>query len=52
MLVFDRFLARIREAFGEGAVLKGGLVLEVRLERARTTRDWRRSPRSAGNRSR
>jgi hypothetical protein len=39
MLVFDRFLARIGEAFGEGAVLKGGLVLEVRLERARTTRD-------------
>lgn len=39
LLVFDRFLARIGTTFGDAAVLKGGLVLEVRLERARTTRD-------------
>lgn len=38
-LVFDRFLARIRAVFGEAATLKGGLVLEHRLERARTTKD-------------
>jgi hypothetical protein len=39
LLVFDRFLARICRTFGDSAVLKGGLVLEVRLDRARTTRD-------------
>jgi hypothetical protein len=39
LLVFDRFLARIGRVFGDAAVLKGGLVLEVRLDRARTTRD-------------
>ncbi len=39
LLVFDRYLARIGRVFGDAAVLKGGLVLEVRLERARTTRD-------------
>ncbi len=39
LLIFDRFLARVGETFGDAAVLKGGLVLEVRLERARTTRD-------------
>jgi len=39
LLVFDRFLARIERLLGDAAVLKGGLVLEVRLERARTTRD-------------
>jgi Nucleotidyl transferase AbiEii toxin, Type IV TA system len=39
LLVFDRFLARIAVTFGDAAVLKGGLVLELRLERARTTRD-------------
>jgi hypothetical protein len=38
-LVFDRFLARIDQAFGEAATLKGGLVLELRLDRARTTKD-------------
>lgn len=38
-LVFDRFLARIVAAFGNTAMLKGGLVLELRLERARTTKD-------------
>jgi hypothetical protein len=39
LLVFDRFLARIVAVLGEGATLKGGLVLELRLERARTTKD-------------
>ena len=38
-LVFDRFLARIVAVLGEAATLKGGLVLELRLERARTTKD-------------
>lgn len=39
LLVFDRFLARIDTTFGDTAILKGGLVLELRVERARTTRD-------------
>lgn len=39
LLVFDRYLARLVRAFGDAAILKGGLVLELRLERARTTRD-------------
>ena len=39
LLVFDRFLARVMAIFGDAALLKGGLVLELRLERARTTKD-------------
>lgn len=39
LLVFGRFLARIVAVFGDAATLKGGLVLERRLERARTTKD-------------
>jgi len=39
LLVFDRFLARVFASWGEKAILKGGLVLELRLQRARTTRD-------------
>lgn len=39
LLVFDRFLARIVAALGDAATLKGGLALELRLERARTTKD-------------
>jgi Nucleotidyl transferase AbiEii toxin, Type IV TA system len=39
LLVFDRFLARIVQALGDAATLKGGLVLELRLDRARTTKD-------------
>jgi hypothetical protein len=39
LLVFDRFLARIVAGLGDDATLKGGLVLELRLERARTTKD-------------
>jgi hypothetical protein len=39
LLVFDRFLARVVGVLGDAVMLKGGLVLELRLERARTTRD-------------
>ena len=39
LLVFDRFLARVVSVFGRAATLKGGLVLELRLDRARTTKD-------------
>jgi hypothetical protein len=39
LLVFDRFLARLVQVMGDTAVLKGGLVLELRLDRARTTKD-------------
>lgn len=39
LLVFDRFLARLAQSLGDAATLKGGLVLEIRLERARTTKD-------------
>lgn len=38
-LVFDRFLARMVAVFGDGVTLKGGLVLELRLDCARTTKD-------------
>jgi hypothetical protein len=39
LLVFDRFLARIIAVFGDTATLKGGVALELRLDRARTTKD-------------
>jgi len=39
LLVFDRFLARVVATVGDAATLKGGLVLEMRLDRARTTKD-------------
>lgn len=39
LLVFDRFLARASAVLGNTVLLKGGLVLELRLERARTTKD-------------
>ncbi|MCK9521522.1 MAG: nucleotidyl transferase AbiEii/AbiGii toxin family protein [Proteobacteria bacterium] len=39
LLVFDRFLARVMAVLGDAATLKGGLVLELRLGRARTTKD-------------
>jgi len=39
LLVFDRFLARIASVVGDAMILKGGLVLEMRLARARTTKD-------------
>jgi hypothetical protein len=39
MLVFDRFLARIGIVLDDAVTLKGGVVLERWLHRARTTRD-------------
>ncbi len=39
LLVFDRFLARIVRELGDSAMIKGGLVVELRVERARTTKD-------------
>lgn len=39
LLVFERFLARIFGLLGDSMTLKGGLALELRLERARTTKD-------------
>ena len=39
ILVFDRFLARVFAEFGDRVIVKGGVVLEFRLARARTTRD-------------
>ena len=39
LLVFDRFLARVSAVFGDRVTLKGGLVIEHRLHRARTTKD-------------
>jgi hypothetical protein len=39
LVVYERFLARVFQSFGDEAVLKGGLVLELRLERARSTKD-------------
>jgi hypothetical protein len=39
LLVFDRFLARVFQTLGERAIAKGGFALELRLARARTTKD-------------
>jgi len=39
LLVFDRFLARLTRELGDSMILKGGLVVELRVERARTTQD-------------
>jgi Nucleotidyl transferase AbiEii toxin, Type IV TA system len=39
LLVFERFLARIAAVFGDAATLKGGLALELRIKRARATKD-------------
>ena len=39
LLVFDRYLARLASVFKEAMVVKGGLAVELRLERARTTKD-------------
>lgn len=38
-MVFDRFLARVVRLLGDAVTLKGGLVLELRLQRARATKD-------------
>lgn len=39
LLVFDRFLARVTRELGDTVMLKGGLVVELRVDRARTTKD-------------
>lgn len=39
ILVFERFLERAFRALGRDVVLKGGVALELRIQRARTTRD-------------
>lgn len=39
LVVFDRFLARIALEFGDAVTLKGGLAVELRIQRARTTKD-------------
>jgi len=39
LVVFDRFLARVVLDFGDAVTLKGGLAVELQLERARTTKD-------------
>jgi hypothetical protein len=39
LVVFDRFLARVSLEFGDAVTLKGGLAMELRIERARTTKD-------------
>ncbi|MCB9675318.1 MAG: nucleotidyl transferase AbiEii/AbiGii toxin family protein [Alphaproteobacteria bacterium] len=39
ILVMERYLARIQHVLPTAAVLKGGLALELRLDRARTTKD-------------
>ncbi|WP_239470210.1 nucleotidyl transferase AbiEii/AbiGii toxin family protein [Archangium violaceum] len=38
-LIFERFLVRVFAILGESAILKGGVVLELRLSRARATKD-------------
>ena len=48
LLVFDRFLARLAVVFEDRMVLKGGLVVELRLDRARTTKDTNSVSRSMG----
>ncbi len=37
--IYDRFLARIFDHFGDRVVLKGGIAMELRLENARHTQD-------------
>lgn len=39
LLVMERYYARIAVAFGDEVIVKGGMVLEQRLDRARTTKD-------------
>jgi predicted nucleotidyltransferase component of viral defense system len=47
LVIFERFLARVVVEFADAMVLKGGLALELRLARARTTKDV--DTRFAGN---
>jgi len=39
LLIFDRFLARVVQTIGDAVILKGGFVLERRVDRARATKD-------------
>ena len=39
LVIYERFLTRVFQIFGDDAVLKGGVVLELRLESARATKD-------------
>lgn len=39
LFIFDRYLARIFAVIKDAVVLKGGMVIELRLKRARTTKD-------------
>ncbi len=39
LVVFDRLLARVALELGNAVTLKGGLAIELRIERARTTKD-------------
>jgi hypothetical protein len=39
LLVFDRFLSRVFHHLGDNVIAKGGITLELRLDRARTTKD-------------
>ncbi len=39
LVVYERFLAHVFAEFEDAVLLKGGLALELRLERARTTKD-------------
>jgi hypothetical protein len=39
LVLFERFLQRIYDACGDAIIVKGGFVLELRLARARTTKD-------------
>ena len=53
LVVFDRFLARIAAELGDRVIVKGGVVLELRLARARLSRwAWAsnsgRSPKMSG----
>lgn len=38
LVVFERFLARVVIELGDAVTLKGGLAIEIRIERARTTK--------------
>lgn len=39
LVVFERFLARLVEELGDAMTLKGGLAVELRVKRARSTKD-------------
>jgi predicted nucleotidyltransferase component of viral defense system len=39
VVLFERFLARVYAAVGDAVILKGGFAMELRLSRARTTKD-------------